>query len=118
MRIETNVVPGLTIAFHTLDLFPHLHIVDQIDHGFRRITLRARRVTASASCPECRITSGRVHGHYRRSLGDLPSFGRPVVLLVHVRRFRCINKTCARRTFGEGLPDIARPRARHTQLLQ
>src|SRR5512134_1594676 len=118
MRIETNTVPGLTIAFHPLDLFPHLHIVDQIDPGFRRITLRARRITASASCPECRITSGRVHGHYWRSLGDLPSVGRPVVLLVHVRRFRCINKRCPRRTFGEGLPGIARPRARHAERLR
>jgi transposase len=118
MWIETNMVPGLTIAFHPLDLFPHLHIVDQIDPGFRRLTLRARRITASASCPECRITSGRVHGHYWRSLSDLPSFGRPVVLLVQVRRFRCINKRCPRRTFGEGLSGIARPRARHTERLR
>jgi transposase len=118
MRIETNVVLGLTIAPHPLDLFPQLRIVDHIDPGFRRLTLRARQITASASCPECRIASGRVHGHYWRSLGDLPSFGRPVVLLVHVRRFRCINKTYPRRTFGEGLPGIARPRARHTERLR
>jgi transposase len=108
----------LAIALHTLDLFPQLRIVDHIDHGFRRITLRTRQITASASCPDCRITSGRVHGHYWRSLGDLPSFGRPVVLLVHVRRFRCINKRCPRRTFGEGLSGIARPRARHTERLR
>ena len=127
MRIETNVVLGLTIAPHPLDLFPQLRIVDHIDPGFRRLTLRARQITASASCPECRIASGRVHGHYWRSLdalrrplraGDLPSFGRPVVLLVHVRRFRCINKRCPRRTFGEGLPGVARPRARHTERLR
>jgi transposase len=108
----------LAIALHTLDLFPQLRIVDHIDHGFRRLTLRARRIAASACCPECRITSGRVHGHYWRSLGDLPSFGRPVVLLVHVRRFRCINKRCPRRTFSEGLSGIARPRARHTERLR
>jgi transposase len=108
----------LAIALHTLDLFPQLRIVDHIDHGFRRITLRTRQITASASCPDCRITSGRVHGHYWRSLGDLPSFGRPVVLLVHVRRFRCINKRCPRRTFSEGLSGIARPRARHTERLR
>jgi transposase len=118
MRIETNTVPGLTIAFHPLDLFPQLRIVDRIDPGFRRLTLRAQRITASASCPDCRITSGRVHGHYWRSLSDLPSFGRPVVLLVQVRRFRCINKRCPRRTFGEGLSGIARPRARHTERLR
>src|SRR5512134_2559586 len=128
MGADGNTVAlELTIAFHPLDLFPHLQIVDQIDPGFRRITLRARRISASAACRECGIACDRVHGHDRRSLdalrrplraGDLPSVGRPVVLLVHVRRFRCINKRCPRRTFGEGLPGIARPRARHTERLR
>ena len=57
-------------------------------------------------------------GHYWRCLGDLPCFGRPVILRVHVRRFRCVNDTCPRRTFGEPLPRIARCRARHTERLR
>jgi transposase len=48
----------------------------------------------------------------------VPCFGRPVVLFVQIRRFRCLNDACPRRTFGEGLPDIARPRARHTERLR
>jgi transposase len=59
-----------------------------------------------------------VHGHYWRCLGDLPCFGRPVILFVHIRRFRCGNDACSRRTFGERLPDMARPRARHTDRLR
>jgi len=59
-----------------------------------------------------------VHGHYWRCLGDLPCFGRPVILFVHIRRFRCGNDACSRRTFGERLPEIARPRARHTDRLR
>lgn len=72
----------------------------------------------SASCPGCGFACERYHGHYWRSLGDLPCFGRPVVLLVRVRRFRCDNETCPRHTFGEPLPEIARPRARHTERLR
>ena len=59
-----------------------------------------------------------MHGHYWRCLGDLPCFGRPVILFVHIRRFRCGNDACSRRTFGERLPEIARPRARHTDRLR
>ena len=59
-----------------------------------------------------------MHGHYWRCLGDLPCFGRPVILFVHIRRFRCGNDACSRRTFGEPLPEIARPRARHTDRLR
>src|SRR3954447_22844233 len=56
--------------------------------------------------------------HYWRCLGDLPCFGRPIILRVHVRRFRCVNDACPRRTFGEPLPQIARCRARHTDRLR
>jgi transposase len=59
-----------------------------------------------------------VHGHYWRCLGDLPCFGRPVVLFVQIRRFRCLDDACPRRTFGERLPQVARPRARHTDRLR
>src|SRR3954469_16524654 len=40
--------------------------------------------------------------HYWRCLGDLPCC--PVILRVQIRRFRCVNDTCPRRTFGEPLP--------------
>src|SRR3954451_21181616 len=55
-------------------------------------------------------------GHYWRCLGDLPC--RPVILRMHVRRFRCVNDTCPHRTFGEPLPRIAHCRARHTDRLR
>src|SRR4051812_3200461 len=54
--------------------------------------------------------------HYWRCLGDLPCC--PIILRVHVRRFRCINDACPRRTFGEPLPRIAGCRARHTERLR
>jgi transposase len=111
-------VSRLLISLHSLGLFEGLHVIDQIDPSNHRITLCARLSGTAASCPGCRTESRRVHGHYWRCLGDLPCFGRPVVLRVHVRRFRCVNDTCPRRTFGEPLPRIARCRARHTDRLR
>ena len=108
----------LLIPLHSLGLFDGLHIIDQIDHTNHRITLCARLSGTAASCPGCRTASRRVQGHYWRCLGDLPCFGRPVILRVQIRRFRCVNDTCPRRTFGETLPDVAQCRARHTDRLR
>ena len=71
-----------------------------------------------ASCPVCDVRSARVHSHYWRSLGDVPCLERQLVLLVRMRRFRCVNSVCRRRTFAESPDAIARPRARHTDRLR
>jgi len=71
-----------------------------------------------ASCPACGVRSARVHSHYWRSLGDLPCLGRPLILLMRIRRFRCANSVCRQRTFAEHPASIARPRARHTDHLR
>ena len=71
-----------------------------------------------ASCPVCDVRSARVHSHYWRSLGDVPCLGRQLVLLVRIRRFRCVNSVCRQRTFAERPDVIAQPRARHTDRLR
>jgi transposase len=108
----------LLIPLHSPGLFDGLHVIDQIDPSHHRLTLCVRLSGTAASCPGCRTESRRVQGHYWRCLGDLPCFGRPVILRVQVRRFRCVNDACPRRTFGEPLPRIARCRARHTDRLR
>ncbi|WP_147041172.1 ISL3 family transposase, partial [Skermanella aerolata] len=70
------------------------------------------------SCPACGVRSARVHSHYWRSLGDVPCLGRRLILLVRIRRFRCVNSVCRQRTFAERPDAIARPRARHTDRLR
>jgi transposase len=111
-------VSRLLIPMHSLELFDGLHVIDQIDPSHHRITLCARLSGTAASCPGCRTESRRVQGHYWRCLGDLPCFGRPIILRVQVRRFRGVNDACPRRTFGEPLPDIAGCRARQTDRLR
>src|SRR3954468_24130063 len=79
---STHPTTGETDQFH------------QIDHGARRVTLRTQTTAASAPCPACATSSRRVHGAYWRSLGDVACFGRPTLLLVRVRRFRCTAPAC------------------------
>ena len=108
----------MSISLHSIGFPSTLQILDQIDHGARRVTLRAQTTAASASCPACGTPSRRVHGAYWRSLGDVACFGRPTLLLVRVRRFRCAVPACPRRTFAEPLPGVAQTRARQTDRLR
>jgi transposase len=38
-------------------------------------------------CPRCGTLANRIHRRYQRTLADLPMIQRPVVLILHVRRF-------------------------------
>lgn len=49
---------------------------------------------------------------------DLPSSGRPISLLLHVRHFRCSNRACPRKTFAEPLPHLLLPHAQRTSRLR
>ena len=42
-----------------------------------------------AACPLCQQLLERVHGHYGRTVADLPCAGRRVMLALTVRKFVC-----------------------------
>jgi transposase len=60
-----------------------------------------------AHCPDCHQTSRRVHSSYQRHPQDLPISGQTVRLVLRVRRFRCLNPDCSRKTCVERLLEIA-----------
>jgi transposase len=79
------------------------------------------RAQKASSCPA--ISSGSVGrtrglGHLAAlngsSLKALPSSGRAIRLLLRVRRFRCPNPTCQRKTFAEPFPHLVAPHAQRT----
>jgi transposase len=78
------------------------------------ITLAIRTMATAAACPRCGSTTSRLHSRYRRTLRDLPWGPLPVRVILKVRRFRCAQRTCARRIFTERLPEVAAPYARST----
>ncbi len=79
-----------------------------------RVTILAQPLSATAACPDCGTMSGQLHSRYERTLGDLPWQGRPVVLRVQARRFRCHHPACPRQTFAERLGDVAAAWVRRT----
>jgi len=92
--------------------------IEQVSSTQDMIVITARATASSASCPDCQQPSTRVHSYYQRSPMALPSSGRPVRLLIEVRRFRCPNPTCGRKTFSEPLPLLLAPHAQRTRSMQ
>src|SRR5262249_10446677 len=82
-----------------------------------RLRLVAAMISANATCPDCRQPTHRIHGHYRRTLADLPWATAPIELRLIVRRFRCGICTCRRKTFAERIPTVAPRYARTTTRL-
>lgn len=68
-------------------------------------------------CPGCAQPSARIHGHYQRTVCDLPCAGRSVILLLTVRRCVCTTPTCWRTIFTERLPALVDSYARNTSRL-
>ena len=82
------------------------------------IALTLRTVSPTAFCPSCGTASSRIQSCYTRTLRDLPSVGRPIRLLMQVRRFFCKKSTCVQKIFVERLPELCRPHAQRTIRLQ
>ncbi|MET9452894.1 ISL3 family transposase [Streptomyces cinerochromogenes] len=89
-----------------------------VDVEMEKVRLDAQCTTAGAACPGCGACSTRVHSSYPRFLADVPSAGRSVVLQLRVRRFRCRNTKCPRRTFVEQIPGLTRRYGQRTERLR
>ncbi|MGH3245566.1 MAG: ISL3 family transposase [Trebonia sp.] len=90
-------------------LFPQLAGLDVLgveDLGADGVRVTARTRPAPAACPRCGQASSSGHDRYPRWLRDLPCGGRPVEVLVSVRRLRCANAECPAATFAEQVPGL------------
>jgi transposase len=89
-------------------LFPHLAGLDvaRVEDTGEGVQITARTVTVSLACRGCAVVSARVHDRYWRRLADLGCGGRPVRVVLQVRRFRCGNPACPVKTFAEQVPGL------------
>lgn len=91
--------------------------IDEIVEDDGKLVIKARATRGSACCPDCNEASMRVHSYYFRSPSDLPCGEWAIQLELQVRRFRCVNIICPRKTFAERLPDLLPVYARRTKRL-
>ncbi len=102
-----------------MTIFPELSdlVIEQVSMT-NEVTITVRAASPTAPCPCCGTISKRVQSRYRRTLRDLPASGRPVELIVWVRRFFCQENTCIRQIFAERFPSLMLPRVKFTLRLQ
>ncbi|MER6778352.1 MULTISPECIES: ISL3 family transposase [unclassified Streptomyces] len=98
-------------------LFPAIAdvAVVSVDVDIEIVRVDALCTTVGAVCPGCGAWSTRVHSSYLRFPADATSAGRRVVLQLRVRRFRCGNNMCPRRTFEEQIPGLTRRHSQRTE---
>lgn len=82
-----------------------------------RLIIEASSTATFAICPNCQQVSQHRHGWYPRRPQDLPCIGEGVYLELAVRRFRCLNPECPKKTFAERFPDWLPTYARRTTRL-
>jgi transposase len=94
-------------------------VTDHVEIGPDKITATARSSSTTAACPTCNNISAQVHSRYQRCLADVPVHGRLVEIRLQVRRFRCRQRQCSTKIFGERLCEgITRPFGRRTSRLE
>ena len=92
-------------------------VIEQVSMT-NEVTITVRAASPTAPCPCCGIISKRIQSRYTRTLRDLPASGRPVHLVIHVRRFFYQESTCVRKIFAERFPSLTLPRVKFTLRLQ
>jgi len=103
----------LSSVFH----FPAGITIDSIDPGANELVIGIACDAPSMPCPQCHQPSFRIHGHYHRTVADLPCAGRNVLLLLTVRKFVCSTSSCPHKIFTERLPGLVESYGRMTPRL-
>jgi transposase len=88
--------------------------IEQIQITIHGFVIEVAATSPTSCCPSCSEPSSSIHCHYRRTLRDVPCAGRPVQLLLTVRKFSCRNPYCERKVFAERLPALVESWARAT----
>jgi transposase len=81
-------------------------VIEKVRDEGERILIQARTEDGPAPCPDCGTVSARVHAFCVRTVADVAVDARAVALVVRVRRLRCRNTACGRRTFREQVPGV------------
>jgi len=85
-----------------------------VSEGADVVLVRVTSGRPNSPCPLCSTPSSSIHSYYRRHPMDLPCAGRPIRLLLTVRKFFCRNAACTRKIFTERLPELIEPSSRLT----
>jgi transposase len=83
-------------------LFPQLAglQVHRVEDTGDAVVISSSCTPSLECCPVCGSASARVHGGYSRTVADGAAGGRPVLIILRVLRFLCVNPSCPKVTFA------------------
>jgi len=81
------------------------------------IVIHAESTKESAECPYCGELSQRVHSKYLRTINDLPIQDKKCKIILHNKKYMCVNPKCDRKTFAESF-QFFEPKATKSNRLQ
>jgi hypothetical protein len=70
------------------------------------VRILAHTRPGAVACPNCQVTSARVHSRYQRRLADVAVGGRRLVIALTAQRLFCDHPACPRQTFAEQIPGL------------
>lgn len=103
---------------HPLFPLPEGLEMTSVSESTEAVLVRVASMRTSSPCPLCSTPSTSVHSYYRRHPMDLPCVGRPIRLLLTVKKFFCRVASCPRKVFTEWLPELIKPSSRLTNRLR
>lgn len=120
MKIAASLLPIDLLERFIQGLFPERTClqVNHLEMTSDGVTLVVTATQPEGQCPLCGEPTSHVHSRYERRLQDLPFSGKPVQLILQVRRFFCGNPACPRQIFAERLPTLTEACARRTNRLR
>ncbi len=92
--------------------------ITSISETTEEVLVRVTSHRQTSKCPSCATPSAAIHSSYRRKPLDLPCAGRPIRLLLTVKKFFCRVPDCPRKIFVERLPDLIAVSSRLTMRLR
>ncbi len=97
---------------------PKSLVITSVSTSETQLVVQVACRSPTACCPLCQLPSDRIHGHYGRTVADLPCAGRRVLLALTVRKFVCRTPACRQQIFTERLPALVQSYARITNRLR
>ena len=92
--------------------------ITSISEAPEEVPVQVNSHRPTSSCPCCATPSSAIHSYYRREPLDLPCRGRPIRLLLTVKKYFCRVPDCPRKIFVERLPGLIAVSSRLTLRLR
>lgn len=82
------------------------------------LSIKIKSIQPTSCCPNCHVSTSKVHSYYYRKIKDLPAFENGVIITLQARKFYCCHPECILKVFTERFEKHFFPYRRGTYRLE